>query len=975
MKRKQLQQIKPVLALVSGLALTAAIQQVHASQWQYQYTDKGLISQIDGPRTDVDDITRYEYNDRGQLIRLTNALGHQIQLGNYTALGQAQQLIDANGVETTLSYDAVGQLISSTLHSQQGDATTRYQYNAVGLVTRITLPDSSYLNYEYDPARRLTAIENNLGERLEYTLDAMGNRTEQRVKEADGSLTQQLSRQYDELGRLLKNVGAAQQTTAYQYDPDHNLLQTTDAEQNPSQHNYDALNRLVSSTDAENQITQLSYNPFDEITEVTDPRGLVTRYSYDNLGRIIERTSPDTGTTTYSYDTAGNLTSSTDAKGTVTDYQYDALNRVTHISYPSQPELNIEYHYDGDGTVVTGERVLGMLTQQTDALGQIQYRYDDRGNLIEKKRSLSHTDLNAEITTGYQWNLTNQLTGMTYPSGLTVQYQRNQAGQVIAVEQSDSSTTHTLLSNISYQPWGGIRELQWGNGLILSRNYDLDGQLIQQQTTDLPALSYQYDQVGNITSITETNSDQSSSDQQYGYDRIYRLTSEDHADWQKNYQYDEVGNRTELAHEYINKDGLTKNKTTTYQYDTDSNQLAKIGRRSVVQDENGHTTAGLINKRRFEYDARQRYSAYYHNEQLKARYHYNGGGERTIKQNYRKKDSKTQLKNNWVYQYNPAGQLISERQYNTQQLLRIDRQYIWLDSLPVAFVEYRYNNKGIKTKEQLAYLHSDHLNTPRVATNADKTTVWEWKSDAFGLGKANTNPDGDKLKTHIALRFPGQQYDGETGLHYNYFRDYDPRTGRYIESDPIGLRGGLNTYGYVGGNPLNHSDSLGLMTDIACQLYPDLVNCDQLAERATVPAAGGPALSGKKKFCPEKGGAAKKLFANLSPKDPILKPSTQKIGNILSQNQSGKFNYVVKQDGTLVLGRSGLNRPNGHINLAQGGKVQAAGEAKFVNGELKYIDNRSGHYKPSGEEARTAALKAFENQGLKPSKGYIERDY
>ncbi len=108
------------------------------------------------------------------------------------------------------------------------------------------------------------------------------------------------------------------------------------------------------------------------------------------------------------------------------------------------------------------------------------------------------------------------------------------------------------------------------------------------------------------------------------------------------------------------------------------------------------------------------------------------------------------------------------------------------------------------------YIYADHLNTPRVITDGTNKVVWRWDSDPFGADAANEDPDGDGAKFRYNLRFPGQYYDRETGLHYNYFRDYEPTTGRYVQSDPIGLQGGLNTYAYVNGNPLSHADPLGL---------------------------------------------------------------------------------------------------------------------------------------------------------------------
>ncbi len=112
--------------------------------------------------------------------------------------------------------------------------------------------------------------------------------------------------------------------------------------------------------------------------------------------------------------------------------------------------------------------------------------------------------------------------------------------------------------------------------------------------------------------------------------------------------------------------------------------------------------------------------------------------------------------------------------------------------------------------QQITYLHTDHLNTPRKATNDQQTIVWQWNSDAFGIGLAKQDPDGDGKGAEINLRFAGQYYDHESGLFYNYHRYYDPETGRYSQSDPIGLRGGINTYAYVNSNPLVSTDPLGL---------------------------------------------------------------------------------------------------------------------------------------------------------------------
>ena len=142
------------------------------------------------------------------------------------------------------------------------------------------------------------------------------------------------------------------------------------------------------------------------------------------------------------------------------------------------------------------------------------------------------------------------------------------------------------------------------------------------------------------------------------------------------------------------------------------------------------------------------------------------------------------------FHYDRAGHLIAESDGSGNVL----REYVFLGDTPVAFVT---PTGGIDI------IHTDHLGTPQKMTDATQAVVWDGgASDPFMMSALPTTPG-------MGLRLPGQYYDGETGLHYNYFRDYDPSLGRYIESDPIGLRGGINTYAYVGGNPVALNDPSG----------------------------------------------------------------------------------------------------------------------------------------------------------------------
>lgn len=147
------------------------------------------------------------------------------------------------------------------------------------------------------------------------------------------------------------------------------------------------------------------------------------------------------------------------------------------------------------------------------------------------------------------------------------------------------------------------------------------------------------------------------------------------------------------------------------------------------------------------------------------------------------------------YFYNPEGVLESEL-IGTRFT-----DYLYLENRPLAMA---------RSTGELWYLHTDHLGSVRAATDRQRQIIWRWESDAFGNGRANDNPNGGRIRTEINLRFPGQYYDSESGLHYNYYRYYDPTLGRYTRVDPIGLKGGMNPYLYVNANPLQLADPLGL---------------------------------------------------------------------------------------------------------------------------------------------------------------------
>ena len=155
-----------------------------------------------------------------------------------------------------------------------------------------------------------------------------------------------------------------------------------------------------------------------------------------------------------------------------------------------------------------------------------------------------------------------------------------------------------------------------------------------------------------------------------------------------------------------------------------------------------------------------------------------------------------------LYHYDQDDHLIAETRSDGTPL----RTYVWLAERPLTVIEH----SAVSNPPRSLHLQHDHLGTPRLARNDAGVIQWRWDSDGYGTTTPTHDPDGDGKATVINLRFPGQYYDQESGLYYNWNRYYSPRLGRYLSADPIGIEGGINTYSYVGGNPMSKTDPLGL---------------------------------------------------------------------------------------------------------------------------------------------------------------------
>ena len=788
-------------------------------RWTYTYCDAvdtihcpiiGLPLTVNGPRTDLTQTTSYTYymtsgatscgtpgaacHQAGDLYRIKDALGRTTTYNSYDGAGRVTRITDdANSVNTDMTYTPRGWLATRTV----GGAVTTFGYDVMGDVKSIKDPSGIITTFTYDTAHRLTDITDAQGNDLHYTLDAAGNKTGEQTRTASGTVVHSLSRTFNTLGQLTALVDGLNKTVlnagySDSYDANGNLTHTADGLGIQRELSFDALNRLNTTVDnyngtdtaTANTDTVVAQDALDRVVGVADPNNLNTISTYDGLSNQTKLQSPDSGTSTDTFDAAGNRLTHTDAKGIVSTSTYDALDRLTSTSY-TDTTLNVAYHYDDANTVTgcTSSWPVGRLTRLIENSVTTVFCYNSRGKVLQRKQvTASQTD-----TTTYTYTSADRLSKLSTPDGTVIAYAFNANGlpSSVSVTPSGSTSAATVVSAVTYLPFGPISSYTLGNGQTVTRTYDAN-----YRATDITSPAFNLhlvlDLMGNVSAIGAA-SGANPATESYGYDPLYRLSAltEANGSTLESYTYNQTGDRTSKT-----ASGLA---TGAYLYTTGTHQLASIGNAARANDANGNTTGSVIGGSTygFGYNGRNRLTVAQLNGQTVGMYTYNALGERIGKV------ATSPQATTERYDYNENGQLIGG--YGTT-----NRDYIWLGDLPVALVDNTIN--GSVTTSTVNYVTADQLGTPRAVTNSAGTVIWSWAYQG--------NPFGEQQPTSSAgyalnLRYPGQYYDAESGTNYNMFRTYEPATGRYLQSDPIGLAGGISTYAYANGNPLIYRDPTG----------------------------------------------------------------------------------------------------------------------------------------------------------------------
>ncbi|MHC8373563.1 RHS repeat-associated core domain-containing protein [Pseudomonas sp. MDT1-85] len=753
----------------------------------YVWDDQGSVTvhNVDGSQE------VYLHDDRARLVRKVELNGGE-QLKAYDDQGRLIAEQDPLGAVTEYRYDEVGRLVAlippedeptayeyrnGFLHARyRGKAVWTYRRNAQGDVTEATDPDGQVTHYHYDEKGQLLSIRypdtsrhvfvwNALGQLLEETLpdggqrrfsyDALGRQTTR--QDEHGAVTQY---QWDAIGRLLQTILPTGASRAFSYNAYGKITAERDELGRVTRYEYADDLHLVSRINPDG--TQLQYR-YDNaqllLTEIENESGEKYQLDYTPNGLIRQETGFDGRRTAYSYDLNGHLLEKIefgdDGSQLVTAYARDSAGRLLTKTLPDG--IQVVYRYDS----------LGRLTSVDDGHDHpLEFEYDQQDRLITEHQGWG--------TLRYGYDACGQLKRLRLPDGSKLDYHHAKGGALTAIDLNGARlTTHQFAFG---------REQNRQQGLLLSEYaYDDQGRLkahaVSQQQKNLYRRDYAYSLNGNLDYIADTRHGQRS----YQYDPLNRLNRVRHTrdDPPETFAHDPAGNllmQDRPGAAKVRGNRLLMQGDRHYDYDAFGNLIRE--RRGTAQK--------LVTE--YRYDCQHRLVGVTTPDGRTASYRYDAFGRRTAKT----VDGKT---TEFFWQGDHLVAESSKEHY---------RSYVYEPGSfrPLAMLDGKGPRKACPFYYQL-----DHLGTPQELTDFGGEIVWSAKYNAYGKVTHLAFGGGEQLEQ--PLRFQGQYFDAESGLHYNRHRYYNPDIGRYLTPDPIKLAGGLNQYQYTP-NPTGWVDPLGL---------------------------------------------------------------------------------------------------------------------------------------------------------------------
>ncbi|MGW6599779.1 RHS repeat-associated core domain-containing protein [Streptomyces sp. NPDC055036] len=757
--------------------------------------------------------TLYQSNRHGQITAITDPLGHTTTQ-RWDSCDNLLSRADPLGRTTRWDWDENGNLLSVTAPD---DATVRVTYNHLHLPVQLIRQDASTVRQEFDTRGNLTrsvgadgqahtfthhptgavaTATDPLGATTVFTADAAGlpvavtdplGATSHCVRDTFGrptaitdALGHSTTTSWDAEGRRLRHTTPDGLAESWEWDGEGNCVRHTDPHGGTTRFTYGPFDLLSSRTTPDGATERFTYDTEMRPTRVTNPQSLSWNYTYDPLGRPVSETDFDGRTTLHTYDPAGQPSTRTTPAGDTIAFGFDAAGRL--ISRTSG-ETQTRFRYD----------TLSRLSSATSPDGSLENAYDPAGRLVAQTvdgatlriaydaagRRISRTTPTG-ATTASEWNATGHRTSLTVDARHTLRFTHDAAGR----------ETHRT----------------FGAGILLTSAWDTTGRQVQQTLTRHPSpgppadrprplrhRDYTYRPDHYLTAVTDRATGSAA---HYTLDAVGRPLKANGPAGTERYAYDQAGNQQDARWPDRSADTaargprdyagtlLTRAGDTHYHYDAAGRLVERIKKRLSRRPDVW----------RYSWDAEDRLTSCITPDGMAWHYRYDPLGRRTAK--YRR-DETGSITDETLFTWDGT-RLAEQTTTATGTALTWDHE----GYEPLTQLERKLSRE--ETDSRFFAIVTDLAGTPTELVDEASTIAWHTRTTVWGTTAVHPGSTA-----HTPLRFPGQYADPETGLHYNYFRHYDPETARYTSPDPLGLEPAPNPVTYVH-NPHTWIDPEGL---------------------------------------------------------------------------------------------------------------------------------------------------------------------
>ncbi|MER6025359.1 putative T7SS-secreted protein [Streptomyces sp. NPDC001851] len=721
--------------------------------------------------------TTFHYDTAGNLTSVVRPDGRESR-AEYNDLALPVKVVNPDGTVLRQTYDERGNRTSLT---DPAGRTTRFAYNEAGHLTSVTDPLGNTTTVVCDRAGLPIEVTDPLGARTRYERDALGRPLA--VTDPTGATTRL---EWSTEGHLTRRTTPDGTTETWTYDGEGNCTRHTDPLGGVSRFEYTHFDLLAARTGPDGVRYEFTHDTELRLTRVTNPQGLTWTYEYDPAGRLVTEKDFDDRTLTYTYDPAGRLATRRNALGHVTSFERNELGQVLRKDAAGQVTT---YAYDF-----------------TDQLAQATGPDGTTLSLLRDRHGRLHSETVNGRTLTYTYDTLGRRTGRTTPTGAKTTWSYDAAGRRTGMVASGRSIDFT------YDEAGRELTRRIAETITLEHTFDPLGRLTTQSVTGAQGRTvqhrtYTYRADGNVIGID----DQLSGIRRFDLDATGRVTAVHATNWTERYAYDEAGNQTQASWP---SDHPGTEATGTREYT--GTRIIRAGNVRYEHDALGRITlrqkSRLSRKPdtwRYEWDAEDRLTSVVTPDGTRWRYTYDPLGRRTAK-----------------LRLAEDGETVLERVDFTWDGTTLCEQTTTSPDLPHP-VTLTWDHQGLRPLAQTERITAadapqdeidsrffaivtDLVGTPSELIDEQGDIAWRTRSTLWGTTAWAANST-----TYTPLRFPGQYYDPETGLHYNYFRHYDTETARFLTQDPLGLEPAPNPSAYVT-NPHTWTDPLGLTP---CTLY------------------------------------------------------------------------------------------------------------------------------------------------------------